>query len=75
MTERNQSAFSCEAYFSRRVVAQFEGGQMTTDGPLLLREAHRKTGLPKDVAGCFTDARDPSGSSISWARCWRARAR
>jgi Transposase DDE domain group 1 len=60
MTECNQSTFRFEAHFSRRVEAQFDGAQMTTDGGLLLlRESDRKIGLLRRVARCFTDARDP----------------
>ena len=60
MSECNQTAFPFEGHFSRGVVAQFDGAQMTTDGgALLLREADRKIGLLKRVAACFTDTRDP----------------
>jgi hypothetical protein len=60
MTECNQSRFPFAAHFSRQVVAQFDGVEMTTDGgALLLRQTDRKIGLLKRVAGCFTDARDP----------------
>jgi hypothetical protein len=60
MTERNQSAFPFEWYFSRQVAAQFDGERMSTEGgTLLLREADRKIGLLKRVARCFTDARNP----------------
>jgi Transposase DDE domain group 1 len=60
MTECNQSRFPFAAHFSRPVVAQFDGVEMTTDGgALLLRQTDRKIGLLKRVAGCFTDARDP----------------
>jgi hypothetical protein len=60
MTECNQTAFAFEGHFSRRVVAKFDGAQMTTEGgALLLREADRKIGLLKRVAACFTDTRDP----------------
>lgn len=60
MSECNQTAFPFEAHFSRRVVANFDGARMTTDGgALLLREADRKIGLLKRVAACFTDTRDP----------------
>ena len=60
MTECNQSAFTFEAHFSRQVVAQFDGAQMSTEGgALLLREADHKIGLLKRVARCFTDARNP----------------
>lgn len=60
MTECNQSAFPFEGYFSRQVVVQFDGAQMSTEGgALLLREADRKIGLLKRVARCFSDARNP----------------
>jgi hypothetical protein len=60
MTQCNQSVFPFEAHFSRQVIAQFDGNQMTTDGgALLLRAADRKIGLLQRVARCFTDARDP----------------
>ena len=60
MTQCNQSAFPFEAHFSRRVVAQFDGVEMTSDGgALLLREADRKIGLLRRVARCFHDARAP----------------
>jgi hypothetical protein len=42
------------------VVAQFEGSWLTTEGgSLLLRQADRKIGLLRRVAGCFTDYRQP----------------
>ena len=60
MTECNQTQFPFEAHFSRQVVAEFSGQQMTTDGgALLLRAADRRIGLLERVARCFTDARDP----------------
>ncbi len=60
MTECNQTKFGFEAHFSRRVVAQFDGRQTSTEGgALLLRAADRKIGLLRRVGRCFTDARDP----------------
>jgi hypothetical protein len=60
MTECNQTAFPFEAHFSRQVVAQFDGAQMTTDGgALLLRAVDRRISLLKRVVACFTDGRDP----------------
>jgi hypothetical protein len=39
MTECNQSTFEFAPHFSRQVMAQFDGGTITTDGGgLLLRE-------------------------------------
>ena len=60
MTECNQTLLSFEAHFSRRVVAQFSGERLTTEGgSLLLRQADRKMDLLRRVATCFTDYRDP----------------
>ena len=60
MTQCNQSQFEFEAHFSRRVVAEFTGARLTTEGgALLLGEADRKIGLLRRVVSCFRDARDP----------------
>ncbi len=60
MTECTQSQFPFEAHFSRQVVAQFDGGQLSTDGGApLLRQVDRRIGLLRRVARCFTDARSP----------------
>ena len=73
MTECNQTAFPFEAHFSRQVVAQFDGAQMTTDGgALLLREADRKIGLLKRVAVVSPTHAIHSGSSMGFPRCWRS---
>lgn len=58
MTQCNQSSFEFEAHFSRAVVADFEGGAITTDaGALLLRETNRRIDLLGRLAACFTDFR------------------
>jgi hypothetical protein len=60
MTECSETLFPFEAHFSRQVVAEFEGSWLTTEGgSLLLRQADRKIGLLRRVAGCFTDYRQP----------------
>lgn len=60
MTECSQESFEFAAHFSRRVVGQFDGARMTTEGgALLLLQADRKIGLLRRVADCFNDARDP----------------
>ncbi|HVB59431.1 MAG TPA: IS1380 family transposase [Candidatus Acidoferrales bacterium] len=60
MTECTQSQFEFEAHFSRRVVAEFSGERLSTEGgSLLLRAADRKIWLRRCVARCFSDARDP----------------
>jgi len=60
MTECSETLFPFEAHFSRRVVAQFAGDWLTTEGgSLLLRQADRKIGLLRRVAGCFRDYRQP----------------
>jgi hypothetical protein len=44
----------------RRVVADFDGGAVSSDaGALLLGRADAAIGLIDRLAGCFTDARDP----------------
>src|SRR5712692_7724840 len=60
MTQCSETLFPFEAHFSRRVVAEFSGERLTTEGgSLLLRAADRKMGLLRRVVGCFTDTRDP----------------
>jgi hypothetical protein len=45
---------------SRKVVADFSGGTITSDGGvLLLRQADERLRLLPRLAGCFTDHRDP----------------
>ena len=61
MTECTQESFAFAAHFSRRVVAQFDGAWMTSDGGgLLLRRTDRKIRLLPRVAACFRDGRDPA---------------
>src|SRR3954452_21600344 len=44
----------------RQVLADFDGGDISTDGgALLLREAERLTGIIRQFAACFTDHRNP----------------
>jgi hypothetical protein len=44
---------------NRQIVAQFDGGTITTDaGALLLREVEHATGILRQFADCFTDHRD-----------------
>ena len=60
MTECTQSSFSFAALYRREVVAEFDGGDITTDaGGLLLREVDRRLSLTERLAGCFTDHRRP----------------
>ncbi len=60
MTECTQQGFTFEGHLSRRVVAEFSGDRLTTEGgALLLREADRQIGLLRRLAGCFTDTRQP----------------
>jgi hypothetical protein len=61
MTECTQESFQFAAHFSQRVVAQFDGAWMTSDGGgLLLRRTNRKIGLLQRVAAGFRDGRDPA---------------
>jgi hypothetical protein len=60
MTECTQSQFEFAAHVFRQVVAQFDGGRITTDaGGLLLRETDRRMNLLPRLAACFVDRRNP----------------
>src|SRR3954449_5178373 len=44
----------------RQVLADFDGGAISSDGgALLLRETEARTGIIRQFAACFTDHRDP----------------
>jgi len=58
MTECTQSNFEFHALDRREVVAQFDGGDITTDaGGLLVREVDRRLHLTERLAACFSDHR------------------
>ena len=58
-TECNQSSFEFHSLNQRKVIAKFDGGNITSDaGVLLLREVEKRTGLIAGLAQCFTDHRD-----------------
>lgn len=53
-----QCEFGFQALGSRKVVAAFDGGTLSTDGGLLLlRDLDRSMGLTRQLAGCFVDGR------------------
>lgn len=59
-TDCQQASFQFAALGARQVVADFSGGQLSSDGGvLLLRELDRGLGLTRSVAACFVDRRDP----------------
>ena len=61
MTECTQESLAFADHFSRRVVANFDGARMTSDGGgLLLRRTERKIRLLQRAAACFRDGRDPA---------------
>src|SRR2546421_10930630 len=58
-TECNQNSFEFHSLNQRKVIAKFDGGNITSDaGVLLLREVEKRTGLIGGLARCFTDYRD-----------------
>jgi hypothetical protein len=60
MTKFTQSSFSFAALYRREVVAQFDGGDITTDaGGWLLREVDRCVQLTERLSACFIDYRRP----------------
>ena len=59
-TECNSNSFSFQTETSRQVIAQFDGGTITSDGGgLFLREVERLTGILRQFSYCFVDHRDP----------------
>ncbi len=61
MTECNRNSLVFSTLSRRQIMADFNGGQLTSDaGALLLREADRRTGLIGALAECISDPRDPS---------------
>ena len=59
-TECNLNSFPFQTETSRQVIAQFDGGTITSDGGgLLLREVERLTGILRQFSDCFVDHRDP----------------
>src|SRR3954464_6434247 len=60
MTECNAAYLDFPMVGSRQVLADFDGGDISSDGgALLLRETERLTGIVRQFAACFTDHRNP----------------
>ena len=61
MTECNRKLLSFSSVSGRKIVADFDGGWLTSDaGGLLLREADRRIGLTRALADRIADPRDPA---------------
>lgn len=61
MTECNRQPLLFSSVLSQKVIADFDGGRLTSDaGGLLLREVDRRMGLTKALAACVSDPRDPT---------------
>jgi len=60
MTECKPKSIEFHALGNREVIAQFDGGDITSDaGGLILREVEQRTGIVKKFARCFVDYRKP----------------
>lgn len=58
-TECTQTSFGFHPLGRRQVVAQFDGGDISSDGGgLLLREGENRTGIVRQFARCFVDHRE-----------------
>ena len=59
MTQCNRNRLHFQGHGRREVVAQFDGGMITSDaGGLLLREVNETFGVIRKFASCFQDHRD-----------------
>ena len=60
-TECNSESLTFSSLSRKKILADFNGGHLTSDaGALLLREANRRTGLIDALAACISDPRDPA---------------
>ena len=74
MTECTQTQFSFATESRREVVANFDGGTITTEaGALLLYRTEQKTGILRQFAGCFRDYREPTRTEHSVSELLRQR--
>ena len=61
MAQCNTRPLAFSSLSRKRIVADFDGGHITSDGGgLLLREVDRRLGLVDRLAACIADGRDPS---------------
>jgi len=61
MTECTRKSLIFSRLKKQRIVADFEGGRLTSDGgALLLREVDRQLGLTASLATCVADPREPA---------------
>jgi hypothetical protein len=61
MTQCTRQTLSFSRLKRQRIVADFNGGRLTSDGgALLLREVDRHVGLTQALADCIADPRDPA---------------
>lgn len=59
-TQCNATTLDFPMLGRREIVANFDGGDITSDGgALLLRKAEQLTGVVRQFAACFTDHRNP----------------
>lgn len=59
MTDCSKNEFEFQALKGKKVIAGFNGGEISSDaGSLLLRELESQRGWIKDFAGCFRDYRN-----------------
>jgi len=59
MKENNQLEMEFPSVHGKKIIADFEGGVVTSDaGLLLLRETERDIGIIRRLAGCVPDKRD-----------------
>lgn len=58
-TDCQQASFQFQDLGARKVVVDFSGGTLSSDGgALLLRQIDASLGLTRSLAGCFRDQRD-----------------
>ena len=60
MTDCNEPVFEFQAHNGKKVVMDFEGGDITSDaGAMFLKETDQRINLLQRFSDCFEDHRDP----------------
>jgi hypothetical protein len=52
---------------NKELCARFDGGRLSSDGGVVVREIEERLGLVARLAGCLTDVRDPASTTHSYA--------
>ena len=73
MTQDTPLPFDLSAVARKKLTVGFDGGQLSSDGGLLLCEAERRLEIAERLAGVLRDRRDPTRISHNLAQMLKTR--